>query len=182
MHILLDKLGAALISAVLFLLVFNVNMRNEQAMTETTAFYSLTQQTENLAKILRRDLQGIASVNNITETSTEDGGSQFSFESRIGLDTTKRTIVYKKVPAGIYHGTQFSSIERVVDGTVSGGSSDIITDWEISAMNEDAGSITDTDDAAQIYVRFEAASPIFETETVESIRWESRFFPPLRNE
>ena len=58
---------------------------------------------------------------------------------------------------------------------------DILTDWEILALSEDAGTITDPADAAQVYVRFEAASPTIETDVVQRILWESRFFPPLRN-
>ncbi len=58
---------------------------------------------------------------------------------------------------------------------------DILTDWEILALNEDAGTITDPDDVAQIYVRFEAASSTIEMDVVQRILWESRFFPPLRN-
>jgi hypothetical protein len=181
MHILLDKLGASIVAATIFLMVFNVNINNKQTMNETTAFYTLTRQTENLAKILRRDLQGIESVITISETALAGGITQFSFVSRIGQDTTKQTIVYRKVPASSDEGIQFYNIERLVNGVANGGSSNIITDWKIEALNEDAGAITDPDDTAQIYVRFEAALPHIETKTVESIRWESRFFPPLRN-
>ena len=181
MQIILDNLGAAMIAMILFLMIYNVNARNGQSMTETTAFYTMTTQSENLAKILRRDLQGIVNVLTISEASIEGGGTEFRFVSRVGQDTTKRTIIYRKQPASVHHGAQFYTIERLVDGVVDGGSNDIITVWEIRALNEDAGAITDPDDAAQIFVRFEAATPIFETETVESIKWESRFFPPLLN-
>ena len=181
MQVILDKLGAALIATTLFLMVFNVNARNGQSMTETTAFYAMTTQSEAFAKVLRRDLQGIVEVQTIEETSIAGGGTEFRFVSRIGQDTTMRTIIYRKQPFAVQRGMQFYTIERLVDGTVDGGSSDVITDWEIRALNEDAGTITDTDDTAQIYVRFEAATPMMETETVESIKWESRFFPPLRN-
>lgn len=181
MQIILDKLGAGLIAMTLFLMVFNVNARNGKSMNESTAFYAMTTQSEAFAKILRRDLQGIVEVQTIEETSIAGGGTEFSFVSRIGQDTTTHTIIYRKQPFSVHEGTQFYTIERLVDGIVDGGSSDIITDWQILALNEDAGTITDPDDAAQIYVRYEAASPIIETETVASIKWESRFFPPLRN-
>jgi len=165
----------------IFLMVFNVNSRNGRAMNETTAFYAMATQTESFAKILRRDLQGIQDVLTISETSQSGGVTVFSFRSRIGQDTTLRTISYRKTPAATHYGTLFYYIERLIDGTVDGESGDIITDWEIIALNEDAGNITDTDDAAQVYVRLEAASPMLETEVIRSIKWESRFFPPLRN-
>ena len=81
----------------------------------------------------------------------------------------------------VRQGVAFYRVERLVDGVVEGGSSDILTDWEIRALNEDAGTITDPDDAAQVYVRFEAASTTVEMNVVQSIKWESRFFPQLRN-
>ena len=181
MHLILDKLGATLIVMTLFGMIFVVNSRNGQTLAETTAFYEMTTQSEAFAKILRRDLQGIADVLTIAEDPQPDGSTEFRFESRIGLDTTRRTIIYKRKPAAVRHGVPFYRVERLVDGVVEGGSMDILTDWEILALNEDAGTITDPDDAAQVYVRFEAASPTIETDVVQRILWESRFFPPLRN-
>ena len=181
MHLLLDKLGATLVAMTLFLMVFTVNSHNSQTMIETTAFYEMTTQSEAFAKILRRDLQGVADVLTIAEDPQPDGSTEFRFESRIGLDTTRRTIIYKRKSAAVRHGIPFYYVERLVDGVVEGGSMDIITDWKILALNEDAGTITDPADAAQVYVRFEAASPTIETNVVQRILWESRFFPPLRN-
>ena len=195
MHILIDKLGATLIAMTLFMMVFTVNSRNGKTMTETTAFYEMTTQSEAFAKILRRDLQSIANILTVDEDPQPDGSTEFRFESRIGLDTTLHTIIYKKkfsqtrtftrrfITGGVdsVYTVDFYTIERLVDGVVEGGSTDILTDWEILALNEDAGTITDTDDAAEVYVRFIAASPTIETDVVQHILWESRFFPPLRN-
>ena len=181
MQLLLDKLSATLIVMTLFVMVFIVNSRNGQTMTETTAFYEMTTHSEGFAKILRRDLQGIAALLTIAEDPQPDGSTEFRFISRIGLDTTQHTIIYKRIPAAVRHGVPFYYVERLVDGVVDGGSMDILTDWEILALSEDAGTITDPADAARIYVRFEAASPMIETDVVQRILWESRFFPPLRN-
>ena len=181
MQLILDKLGATLIAMTLFVMVFVVNSRNGKTLTETTAFYEMTTQSEAFAKILRRDLQGIANVLTISEDLQPDGSTEFRFESRIGLDTTLRTIIYKRIPAAVRHGIPFYHVERLVDGVVEGGSMDLLTDWEILALSEDAGTITDPADAAQVYVRFEAASPTIKTDVVQRILWESRFFPPLRN-
>jgi len=181
MQIILDNLGATLIAVTIFLMIFNLNSRNGQTLTETTAFYMVTTQTEAFAKILRRDLQGVADILTITEETQLDGSTEFRFDSRIGDDTTRHTIIYRKQASLVRHGIPFYYIERVVDGVVEGGSLDILTDWEIVALNEDAGNITDPDDAAQVYVRFETASPMVEADVVQSIRWETRFFPPLLN-
>ncbi len=150
-------------------------------MAETTAFYEMTTQSEEFAKILRRDLQGVADVLTIAEDPQPDGSTEFRFESRIGLDTTLHSIIYRRKLSGLRQGVPFYHVERLVDGVVAGGSLDNLTDWVIFALNEDAGTITDPDDAAQVYVRFEAASPTIETDVVQHILWESRFFPPLRN-
>lgn len=195
MHLLLDKMSATVIVMTLFLMIFTVNARNGKTMAETTAFYDMTTQTEAFAKILRRDLQSIANIFTIDEDPQPDGSTEFRFESRIGLDTTLHAITYKKkfsqtrtftrrfITGGVdsVYTIDFYTIERLVDGVVAGGSMDNLTDWEIRALNEDAGTITDPDDAAQIYVRFEAASPTFDMDVVQRILWESRFFPPLRN-
>lgn len=181
MHILLDKLSAALIATTMLLMIFSVNSRNGQAMNETTVFYSVATKTENFAKILRRDLQGIENVLTILESDLGGNITEFRFVTRIGQDTTKRTITYRKEPIAVHNATQFYHVKRLVDGTYEGGSGDIITHWHIAALNEDAGSISDPDDAAQVLVQFEAASPMIETDVIKSIKWESRFFPPLRN-
>ena len=181
MQFILDNLGATLIAVTILLMMFNLNSRNGQTLTETAAFYNMTTQTEAFAKILRRDLQSIADVLTIAEDPQPDGSTEFRFESRIGLDTTLHTIIYRRKPAAVRQGITFYRVERLVDGVVEGGSTDILTDWEIRALNEDSGTITDPDDAAQIYVRFEAVSPTVEMNVVQSIKWESRFFPPLRN-
>lgn len=195
MHIILDNLSATLIAATILVMIFSVNFHNGQTLTETSVFYGVTSHTEAFAKILRRDLQGIADIETVTEEAQADGSTEFRFESRIGDDTTKHDVTYKKIfsqtrtfDERLVDGTldstytrDFFRVERLVDGVADGGSSDILIDWEIVALNEDAGSISDPDDAAQVYVRFEAASPVVDTDVIQSIKWESRFFPPLRN-
>ena len=181
MHLLLDKMSATVIVMTLFLMIFTVNARNGKTMAETTAFYDMTTQSEAFAKILRRDLQSIANILTITEDPQPDGSTEFRFESRIGLDTTLHSIIYRKKLSTLRQGVPFYHVERLVNGVVEGGSLDNLTDWEIFALNEDAGTITDPDDAAQVYVRFEAASPTIEMDVVQRIVWESRFFPPLLN-
>ncbi len=94
MQLILDKLGATLIAMTLFMMVFTVNARNGKTLTETTAFYEMTTQSEAFAKILRRDLQGIADILTIVEDPQFDGSTEFRFESRIGLDTTLHNIIY----------------------------------------------------------------------------------------
>ena len=181
MHFLLDKMSATVIVMTLFLMIFTVNARNGKTLTETTAFYDMTTQSEAFAKILRRDLQSIANILTIAEDPQPNGSTEFRFESRIGLDTTLHSIIYRRKLSGLRQGAPFYHVERLVDGVVVGGSLDNLTDWVILALNEDAGTITDPDDAAQIYVRFETASPTVDMDVVQRILWESRFFPPLRN-
>lgn len=179
MNILLDKLSASLITGTIFLMIFTINTNNQETLTETTAFYALTRQSEEFAKILRSDLQSIEEVLTVEEVSHESGGTAFRFQSRIGSDATLYTIAYVKKAVDGRDG--YYQIERYVNGVQRGGSYDVITDWEILALNEDAGTITDPANAAQVFVRFEATSPFLETEVVKSIKWESRFFPPMRN-
>jgi len=181
MHLLLDKLSATIIAMVIAAMIFEINLQNEGKLAETSAFLALTTHTEAFAKIMRRDLQGIESVLT-TEEEPVAGGYEFRFVSRVGQDTTQRTIVYRRELAFERHGLTFYRVKRFVDGDEEGGSHDIITDWKIEALNEDAGAITDPNNMAQVHVLFNSASPVLDTDIVRSMRWESRFFPPLRND
>lgn len=173
MHVLLDNLSAAVIGAMIMLMLVRFNTQNGQNLVETAAYYQLSTQTDAFGDILRRDLQGIE------EVYTVDGSSgEFRFKGHIAEEATASVITYKVVKETSARGLL---IERYVDGVLQGGSSDIIAEWNIVALNQQAGAITDPDDAAQILVQFETVPPVGEEGVVEGLIWEASFHPPLRN-
>ncbi len=179
MHIIWENLLAAILMMSIALTLVVVNARNQETLTETTAYYTLKTQGTAFTEILKRDLQGVEEVFTYAEL---DG--VFQFRARIGQENTSRQIEYRRNQVTQRDGITFYEIQRFVDGERRGGSMSAITEWEIQALNEEGQPINDQSklgDCNQILVRFEAASPFVETETVDRMRWESRFFPPLRS-
>lgn len=199
MHIIWENLTATLLMLSIAFVLVTVNARNHATLNESTAYYALKSQGIAFAEVLKRDLQGVEEVLDHAESD-----SSFSFRTHIGESTTSFLIEYRRrhvstryveqmvggqamqVPIKLYE------IQRFVDGTRYGGSMSSLTKWEIQALNEEDDPLEATDDLSncrKIWVRFEAATPFhiqageetIETETVDRMRWESTFVPPLRS-
>lgn len=182
MQLLLDNLTATIIASVIVLMMMVVKLRGQETLAETTAFYAMTKQGETFAKVVRRDMQGLADVYTVEEDPAD---STFRFKGRVGNDPTLYDITYRREWVKSRDGVDFYQIKRLVDGQPAGNSGPIVTDWEIQALNKDGLPITDpskTADCRQVYVQVEVASSFFETETVKRVNWESTFYPPLRNQ
>ena len=181
MHILFDNLVAVVIGTSLILTMITANVRHQQVATEAMIFYEATAQTESFLQILRRDLQGVAAVH----TPTEDAASHmYSFDARIGTDPTLRKISYKREYVGVHNEQDLYRIRRFVDGVEDGGSSDIITAWSVTTLNEQGqpiSGVSNLGSARQISVSLETTSPLGEMTLDTGLSWSSIFFPPLLN-
>lgn len=195
MHIIWENLSAMLVVMGISLLMVTLNVRNQEMLTETTAYTLVKKQGLAFSEVLKRDLQGVVEI----ETRRERAGdSSFVFTARLGQDTTLRRIVYRRYrqPGMLSvhrvdaqggrteEQVPYYQVERFVDGKRSGGSAAALVDWEIQALNENQQPLEDSAalaDCRMIYVRFEMGSPVTLSDTVDRLRWETTFVPPQRS-
>lgn len=195
MQFLLDNLTASIIAATMFMMMLSVNVRTQQSLTETTAFYAVTAQTESFTQILRRDMQGIVEILDNANGLEGDTTHAFSFRGTIGNDLNEYIITYTpehiKTRTTIIESdyqkrdtltTSFYRIKRTVDGAEAGGSGDILTNWEMKCRNASGQYTTDPDVCAQVEVVLEAASPLGDMMTVTRLNWGSVFHPEVLQE
>ena len=188
MQFLLDNLAASLILSIILLMVLGVNLRTQEKLTETSSFYAMTKQGDNVIQILRRDMQGMEEAKTIQGIGRSGYETYFEFVGTVGTDVTPRTIRYTPDSVGtVFYessdGTTKSlpvfTVTRTVDGVPFGGSGDIITDWEMTCLNKGDSTATSLDQCARVRVTFEAVPPIGSIESVPRMNWETTFHPPL---
>ena len=177
MQLIFDNLVAVMIAGVLFLILVAVNHRSQMAAVETSNYYAMKQQELTFVETLKRDMQNVTDLETITEDIMM---LEFRFKARTDpADTTRRSVIYRRIYQGERKGESLYQVKRIVEGTSDGGSMATIVDWEIVAQNEEGVQVSDVANARQIYVRFEALNPFQEGETVDKSRWEATFRPPL---
>ena len=175
MQIIFDNLIATMVGALIFMILVAVNHRSQMTTVEASTFYALNSQSMNFVFTLQRDMQGMSSVETITE---ED--STFTFFAQTDFaDTTKQRIEYRRTRVGQRDTLDLYQIQRYVDGIFAGGSAGTLVDWEVVARNAQGGAILNTADARQVFVRFEATIPVERQVEVGNTEWESTFRPPL---
>ncbi len=194
MQFLFDNIVATIVGATVLLMMVATHHRNQLASAEATSYYMLQQQVLDFTSGLQRDMQNVSGAIDLTEKPLsygEDGGyvGSFSFMAQISpTDTTKRQVTYrrKKVETRTRKDTgprDYYQIERVVAGSVTGGSIATITAWRIQVLNEEGNPATAVGDAKQIRIAFEAASPvdveIRDGVTIRDTRWQSTFRPRM---
>ena len=181
MHVLLDSLSALIIVSAFALILTVTNVRQRQALVESTLFYDAVTETESFAQVVQRDFQGMSEV--VSGPASSD--SAFTFRGRIGADTTLHHIEYVREATVTGGGRSLYRIVRKVDGVEAGGSTDQLADWSIELRNGQGQPLADsasTDNVRQVFVRYEVAPSLDTTTTVQALVWQSTFHPPLRSE
>lgn len=177
MQLIFDNIVAIMIGGVLFLILVGVNQRSRVAAVESSAYYALKQQELNFIETLKRDMQNVTNLQSVEE---DPGTLEFQFQARTDpSDTTRRTIVYRRVFQEERGGHDLYQVQRRVDGSPEGGSMATIVTWDIVAQNEEGVEVADVANARQVFVRFEAVNPFQESDTIDRSRWEATFRPPL---
>lgn len=181
MTVLLDHLSATLIGGVVLLIVLaTLHLVQVEAM-ETTMHYSLARSTASYGDVLTRELRSLSRVISLRENPSD---STFTFLARVSAgDTTQSEVNYRRVLAGHRGGRPVYRIERYVNGALEGGSPVLVTDWNIEALRFSGQPASNTAEAVQIGVAFEAVAP-FETEEhiaeeLERTQWSLAVFPPF---
>lgn len=184
MQHLLDNTTAAIIAATLFLMLVTVNVRSNAMLTETTSYYALMQQTQNVSQQLRRDMQGVVDV----QTAQSDTATAFEFMGLLGTDPVAKSFRYEPEKAGTIESLDADGnattetvyrLKRIVDGVEAGGTADVITDWTMQCLNGQGTPTSDLDTCYQIEVTFEVVPRLGGESTVTHMSWESTFYPPL---
>lgn len=177
MQLIFDNLVAVMIAGVLFLVLVGVNQRSRLVAIESSSYYALKQQELNFVDMLKRDMQNVTSL----QSAKEDPVTlEFQFEARTDpSDTTRHSVLYRRVYQTERDGDSLYQVRRFVDGTSDGGSMSTIVTWEIVGQNDEGVAVTDVANARQIFVRFEAVNPFEAGDTIDKSRWEATFRPPL---
>lgn len=180
MQLILDNMLASMVGGMVLLLAVAVGYRDMLTTVDATNSYALKQQELTFIKVLQQDLHAAKRV----ETPEEDPlTKEFRFvRSKSLTDPTEITVTYRREFVEMRDSVALYRIQRIENGNVYDGSSMLtVTDWQIAAWNEDRQPINSTNlsEAAQIYVRFEAAAPFKEDKNVVRSRWEATFHPPL---
>lgn len=177
MQLIFDNLVAVMIASVLFLILVGVNQRSRLAAIESSNYYALKQQELNFVDMLKRDMQNVTSL----QSTKEDPATlEFRFQARTDpSDTTRRTVVYRRVYLTKRDGDSLYQVRRFVEGMGDGGSMSTIVTWQIVGQNDEGVPVSDVANARQVFVRFEALNPFEAGETIDKSRWEATFRPPL---
>ncbi|MEX0822341.1 MAG: hypothetical protein WD021_09370 [Rhodothermales bacterium] len=177
MQLIFDNLVAIMIAGVMFLILVGVNQRSRVASIESSGYYAMKQQELNFIETLKRDMQN---VTNLLNTGEDPVTLEFKFQARTdAIDTTRRTIVYRRVFQTERDGEDLYQVQRFVDGASDGGSMATLVDWEIVAQNDEGVAVSNVANARQVFVHFEAVNPFEQGETIDKSRWEATFRPPL---
>lgn len=177
MQFILDNLLASIVAGMVFLILAGVSVRSQLATVETVNHYGLKNQELNFIEMLKLDLHGVSAALSVNENPVDSSFKFMAFMSP--TSTTETEITYQRTKVGDRDGVPLYQIKRMEDGYPAGRSMVTVTEWVIEARNHEGGSITDPENTGQIYVRFEAAAPWQEDETIKRTRWESTFRPPL---
>lgn len=171
-----------MVAAMVFLILASATLQNQLTSVETTNLYSLKSQELDFIEVLKRDLHGVKHVSQVKESPID---KSFTFRAKLdnNNDTTTVPVKYVRTQVGERDGVVLYQIKRYEDGQPAGASMVTLTSWNIEARNDEGGAILNPADAAQVYVRFEAAAPWKDDPAIRRTRWEATFRPPLlRNE
>ena len=188
MQFLLDNILASIIAASIFLILVTVNHRASLANVEAASYYALKKQEYNFIEFMKHDFQ------NVRKIKAAGGANTFAFigEVKDGPSSSRRIaeVQYRYEFVESRKGVDLFQVERWVNSNGTSGamkpagkSMPTLTSWKIQTLNKDKQPITDSanlDQAAAIYVHFEAASPILQKElgqTLPRTRWKTTFWP-----
>lgn len=184
MQLIFDNIVASMVGASVLLIMIGTHQRNQIAAAEATAHYMLRQQVIDFTDVIQRDMQNLSSVIDVAET---DSAFRFMAQTDVA-DTTKREVKYEREYAGTAVDEDGVSVAvyrivRYVDGNVAGGSLSTLSEWAITALNEDEAAILLPGDAAAVRVQLAALPPVYvgknEGKNMQGTRWQATYRPHL---
>ncbi|GIV59106.1 MAG: hypothetical protein KatS3mg043_0195 [Rhodothermaceae bacterium] len=179
MHFILDNITASMVLGTVVLSLLFVTRRNQQALVEANAFYSLNVQTLNFTYTLQRDLQNASRVDVVSETD-----SLFTFRAQTDpADTTRHEVTYRRTKVGRRNGTDLFQILRYVNGVLAGASMGTLTGWQIQGLDAAGQPAAMPSEVKRIHVHLQAITPVqmssAEVVSLEETDWEATFYPQM---
>jgi len=189
MQFLLDHIAATMIAGLLLLVILATQFAGQQTNIDATQYYDAKIRLLDLVQSVERDFtnigSGIDSVKSaIQEFDTLSVPAHISFAAR--TDSTIpdwQLVTYQWEETGSVTLKDYSTIptftvQRLINGAVSGTSTGAITGFRVDLLRADSISITTNfEDMRLVNVIMSTASTLGTNEQVEQCQWRKQFRP-----
>lgn len=189
MQFLLDHIAAAMIAGLLLLVIMATQFAGQQTNIDATQYYDAKIRLLDLVQSVERDFTNIGSGLDsvqfaIQEFDTVSVPARISFAAR--TDSTIpgwQLVTYQWEETGSVTLKDNSTIptytvQRLINGAVSGTSTGSITGFRVDLLRADSISITTNfQDTRLVNVIMSTASTLGTNEQVEQSRWRKQFRP-----
>ena len=189
MQFIIDHLTGVVISAIVILIIATTQFRSRDASIDATQYAAAKTRVLAIAEAVERDFSNLGSgVDSVKyaimglDTTSTIKFFQFAGQTVQG-DPTVRTIRYQWSQTGsVYLANNAAiptyTIERRIDGNISGTSMSTVTGFEIDLMTADSSVvISNYADTRIIGVLLSAVSPLGVNTEIEQTRWRKVFRP-----
>ena len=189
MQFLLDHIAAVLITSILLLVIMATQFAGQQTNIDATQYYDAKIRLLDLVQSVERDFTNIGSGLDsvkfaIQEFDTVSVPARITFAAR--TDSTipgSQLVTYQWEETGSVRLKDQSTIptytvQRLIDGAISGTSAGAITGFRVDLLRADSISITTNfEDMRLVNVIMSTASTLGTNEQVEQSRWRKQFRP-----
>jgi len=189
MQFIIDHITGVVIAAIVVMIIAVTQFRSSESSIGAAQYAAAKTRMLDVAQYVEQDFTNIGSgvdtvANAIQSFDTVSAVKHFQFLGRIDIaDPTVHTIRYQWEETGsaIVQGNTVPAytVERRIDGTVSGTSPPTITDFRIDLMTGDSVAVTSANfpDTRIVAVWVTSVSPLGPNKTLEQTRWRKIFRP-----
>lgn len=140
MQFVFDHLISFAVAGVVILLVATMSLTQAEGTRDMTKFYGLQRVKADFVDRVESDLTsagvGVPSGASAVQIATAE---RFAFYGVVDPSGATGLIEYREVPAGIVDGALAWSVERYVDGALTGRSAGVVARFEVELL-DDAGN------------------------------------------
>jgi limonene-1,2-epoxide hydrolase len=186
---IIDHLTGVIVSAIVILIIATTQLRSRDASIDATQYAAAKTRVMAIAEAIERDFSNLGSgVDSVKYAiigfDTVSSPMFFEFVGQtVQGDPTPRTIRYQWQQSGYAQLANAVTrptytIERRINGVVSGTSMDTITGFEVDLMTADSNAVvTNYADTRIVGVLLTAVSPVGVSKEIEQTRWRRVFRP-----
>ena len=161
MQLILDNLVSTAIVGTVGLLIVGVTLGRAEADRDSVRFYAHQQAQVPFTDMLERDLTDAGMMTPPGETPVQSiTSSSVAFHGR--SDGVSAVVEYRRVPAGVADGVPVFRVERRIDGTLAGSSSDTVSRFDLRPLAADGTPTAVPEDVRMIGVDMEWTLPFVE--------------------
>jgi Tfp pilus assembly protein PilE len=189
MQFMLDHIAGVVIAAIVVMIIAVTQFRGSEVSIEATQYAAAKTRMLDVAQFIEQDFSNIGSgvrpaSSAIQVLDTTSTPREFRFLARTSQadpdshvvayrwSATGTTVLANNVTVPTY------TVERRIDGTVSGTSMGTVTGFRIDLMTADSTAVTTNYDATSIVsVLLKATSPLGVSKGIEQTRWRKVFRP-----